>query len=220
MPSGAAELRALLEAKDDVARDDAWSRFVESRTPLILHVARSFGDDRDAVMDRYAFVLDRLREDQYARLRRFRDDGRSEFSTWLVVVVRRLCLDFQRARYGRKRERAGRDAVREAGWTLRRRLVDLVGESVEVAEAVADPRDPERVVRRRERDRALAAALARLAPSDRLLLTLRIEDEVPASRVAEILRLPTPFHVYRRVDRLLRQLRGDLEDVGIMESSA
>lgn len=218
--SDAPELLALLEADTDTDRTSAWTRFIEAVTPLILHTARSLPGDRDTVMDRYAFVVDRLQADDFARLRRFRPGGRSHFATWLVVVVRRLCLDQQRERYGRKPEHATSSAGGDERWLLRRRLVDLVGESLEVAETVPAAGDPEQVVRRRQRDRALQAALSTLDSRDRLLLTLRLEDDLPASRVAEILRLPSPFHVYRRVDRVLRQLRESLEQAGVMESSA
>ena len=80
--------------------------------------------------------------------------------------------------------------------------------------------DPERATRRRERDDALGSALAKLEPRDRLMLALRVQDGLPASRVARILGLPSPFHVYRQVDRLLQRLRADLDQAGITETSA
>lgn len=56
-------------------------------------------------MDRYAHVLDKLQVDDFRRLRTFVADGRGKFTTWLTVVVRRICLDHHRQRYGRVRER-------------------------------------------------------------------------------------------------------------------
>ena len=44
-------------------------------------------------MDHYAFMLDRLQEDGFHRLRAFAGDGRGQFTTWLVVVARRLCVE-------------------------------------------------------------------------------------------------------------------------------
>jgi DNA-directed RNA polymerase specialized sigma24 family protein len=64
-------------------------------------------------MDGYAYVLEALRSDDYRRLRAYAADGRSKFSTWLVVVARRLCLDLHLRRprpsevlSGRRRNRA------------------------------------------------------------------------------------------------------------------
>ena len=97
------ELRQLLNAPDDAERDNAWSRFLESYSPLLLHLARSLGGDYDAAMDRYTFMLARLRRDDFRKLRGYSADGRAKFSTWLTVVARRLCLDHYRERCGRPR---------------------------------------------------------------------------------------------------------------------
>ncbi|MDF2774004.1 MAG: hypothetical protein K0S86_3501, partial [Geminicoccaceae bacterium] len=97
-----APLSALLEASDVRSRDEAWAAFVSCYSPLIMRVARLLDRDADAVMDRYAFALDHLRRDDCKRLRQYAADGRGEFTTWLVLVVRRLCLDEHRRRYGRR----------------------------------------------------------------------------------------------------------------------
>ena len=79
-----AELTALLEAPDDQARDVAWTRLVDRCSRLILHTIHGRADGYDPTMDRYAFILQRLREDDFRRLRSFAADGRGQFSTWLV----------------------------------------------------------------------------------------------------------------------------------------
>jgi hypothetical protein len=48
-----------------------------------------------------------------------------------------------------------------------------------------------------------------------LLLALRFEDDLSASRISRMLGLPTPFNVYRRLNVVLRQLRAGLEARGI-----
>src|SRR3989454_11788769 len=95
------ELSRLFEARNDPARDDAWAEFLAAHSRLLLHVARAVTTNRDAAMDAYTSMLERLREDDYRRLRGYAPDGRSKFTTWLVVVARRLCLDLLRRRYGR-----------------------------------------------------------------------------------------------------------------------
>src|SRR5258705_6340095 len=121
------ELAQLLNASDSPTRDAAWEAFLTTHSRLLVHTARSLNHDHDAAMDGYAYVLEALRENDCRRLRAYSADGRSKFSTWLVVVARRLCLDFHRHRYGRTRD-TGADAREERA--ARRRLVDLVAEDL------------------------------------------------------------------------------------------
>ena len=116
------ELSALLAPER--AGERAWATFVREHSALVLRVAKRLGGDHDAVMDRYAFVLERLREDGYRRLRTY-VPGRCRFTTWLTVVARRLCYDRDRERYGRVR---GQGDARERSRDQRderRRLKEL-----------------------------------------------------------------------------------------------
>src|SRR5215204_1396690 len=62
------ELSAILHAPTEIAREDAWTTFLQAYTDQILRVVRSLGGDHDILMDRYTFVLDHLREDECRRL--------------------------------------------------------------------------------------------------------------------------------------------------------
>ena len=119
-------LSRLLEADLPEARDQAWEAFVAEYSRLIHSTARKSSTDYDTLMERYTFVLQHLREDDCKRLRGFDPSGRSKFTTWLVVVSSRLCVDYHRSKYGRGS--ADGDGSREAD--TRRRLVDLIGEDV------------------------------------------------------------------------------------------
>ena len=78
------ELSSLLDAVDDESRDAAWAQLLGRFSRLLLHTVHARSDAYDSAMDRYVFVLQKLREDEYRRLRRFAAGGRGEFSTWLV----------------------------------------------------------------------------------------------------------------------------------------
>ena len=199
------DLSRLLEAESVSDADAAWAAFVEQYTPLILHVARSLGGDRDAAMDRYAYVLERMADDDFRRLRAFVPDGKTRFTTWLVVVVRRLCLDQYRARYGRPRSATGEYAQR-----VRRNLAGCLESQIDITHVASNTPDPEQELLAGETRARLAGAVAALPPGDRLLLALRFRDELSAREIAEIMAFPTPFHVYRRLNRLLVQLRDAL----------
>ena len=197
-------------ARGDADDDSAWRSFVAEYSRLIIHVARSVTGSHDDAMDAYAFVLEQLRADRCRRLREFAADPRSKLSTWLVVVARRLCLDLYRHRYGRNRGESGEQRV------FRRRLQDLLGEAIEPSELPA-PRSgrAELAVRETELLSGLDYALATLAPSDRLLIRLRFEDDLPAHEIARLTGFPTPHHVYRRINVVLAELREALRARGI-----
>ena len=206
----------LLDAADPAAREAAWKAFLETHSRLLLHTARTLGRDYDATMDTYAYLLDRLRRDDFQRLRAYVSDERTKFTTWLVVVARRLCLDHLRERYGRPTEGDASARGREARH-VRRQLVDLLAEELDAssltAHATAD--NPETRLRADELSRALTTALGGLEARDRLLLKLRFEDGLPAREIAGIMGFATPFHVYRRLNTVLAGLQAALRRRGI-----
>ena len=213
-------LARLLETGDSAVRESAWSEFVAAHSRLLLHVGRSFGGDHDAAMDRYAQVLEELRRDDFRRLRTYAADGRSEFSTWLVVVAQRICLDHQRSRYGRFRVVEEDRAAHDEEWTARRRLVDLISADVDLS-SLGDHKasDPEDRLRLADLYQALESALALLGSRDRLLVKLRFEDDLPMPEVARSLGFPTRFHAYRRLSRVLEDLRRVLQSSGVRDAT-
>jgi RNA polymerase sigma factor (sigma-70 family) len=213
-PAPPAELAALLAATNAPEREEAWAAFVRAYTDRMLRAARTLGGDRDSVMDRYTFVLERLREDDFRRLRAYVRPGAGEFTLWLMVVTRRLCLDHYRERYGRPGQGGGHA---RAG---RRRLVDLVADRTDPT-TLADRTGagPDEVLTRRERLQALGRALEGLSPADRLLLRFRFSQELPAREIARLMGFPTVFHVYRRLDKILRELRSTLTGMGLEAES-
>lgn len=199
------ELGQLLQAPDAVAREVAWERLIAGHTRLLLAVARSFGGGHDEMMERYTYLLEKLREREFHRLRAFQSDGRARFSTWLTVAARRLCLDHYRSRYGRLRpDRHSSETLRG----LRRKLQDSISAEVDT-DTIADSVSPDVDLRtaHAERDESLRLALATLSDRDRLLLVLRFEDDLSAARITNLMDFPTPFHVYRRLKLVLIQLR-------------
>jgi RNA polymerase sigma factor (sigma-70 family) len=207
------ELADLLSAADEAATTLAWDRFLDSYGDLILRTSRSVNRDHDAAMDAYTHVLERFHANHFARLRRFSGGDGDNLSRWLVVVSRRLCLDLHRQRYGRTREHTP-----ERERLARKRLVDELWEKRKPPE-LADLRaeNPEMELRRSELTAALGKALDKLEPRDQLLLSLRFDNQLSARRISEILDFPTPFHVYRRLNRLFATIREQLESLGITD---
>jgi len=146
--------------------DDAWAEFAREYSALLLHVARSTSRDRDEAMDAYAFLLEQLSEKSYRRLRNYAEDPNSKFTTWLVVVARRLCVDHSRIKYGRVRHS---DSSRERERMIRRRRLEELSGIVEDVDEVADENgtQPDREVEASELSAELSTAVSarlRLAP--------------------------------------------------------
>jgi RNA polymerase sigma factor (sigma-70 family) len=196
------QLQVLLEAAEAPQQDRAWTAFLDSYSRLILYVARQIPRDHDAVMDRYAFVLERLREQNFRRLRSFAADGRGKFTTWLVVVVRRLCLDHDRLRHGRASPQENPNPA------VPRRLFEVISLDPELLDRFPDKRpSADEVLDRQQLLDHLDRAVATLSANDRLLLALRYQDGRSAREIATLMSLPTPFHVYRWLNRVHTALR-------------
>ena len=80
-------------------------------------------------------------------------------------------------------------------------------------------RIPERASRRGELHEAVEAAVDTLPPADRLLLSFRFEDNLSASEIARVMNFPSQFHVYRRLNTVLKHLRERLGEAGIEDAA-
>lgn len=209
------ELDQLLGAPDVEHREAAWENLIGRHTRLLMAVARSFGGDHDDAMERYSFILGKLRENEFRRLRSFDSAVGATFSTWLTVTARRLCLDHHRARFGRVR--ADHPSDRSTSLRAVRRALDHLTEGEVAPESIVDSNSlaTDGIALRGDLDRFLNSELEKLKPRERLLLTLRFEDDLSASRIASILGLATPFHVYRHLNGVLGRLRAALQQRGI-----
>jgi RNA polymerase sigma factor (sigma-70 family) len=218
VPDFPPEVTSLLEAPDDATRELAWAQFVSEHTNLLMGACRLLGGDHDAVMDRYAYVLDYLRRDDFRRLRQFVGDGRCKFTTWLVVIARRLSLDHHRGLFGRVRADE-LEADKQERRRTRHDLAMLVSSHNEL-DGLADPTgmDPEAKLVAEEQTAGLEAALEELETRDRLLLRLRFSDALAAQEIARVMGFQSPFHVYRRLNQLFDLLRRALRQRGIRGS--
>lgn len=209
------EVGDLLRASGAAERDAAWERFVRKHSRLLLHVARSMVRDPDEAADAYTWILAHLQEDGGRRLASFTGRHGSRFTTWLVVVARRSCLDFLRHTQGRARGSAHEDGAGADGSLIRRRLRTLSDASPLTDVLSAAGEDPAAATAVEERNRIVHEVLDELPPRDRLLLALRFDDGLSAAEIARIMEFPSPFHVYRRLNRLLPKLRETLSRRGL-----
>jgi len=81
----------------------AWDGFLTAYAGLILQVVHLFERDQDKIEDCFVFVCEQLKRDKMRRIRRFDTKGPASFQTWLRAVIRNLCLDWRRKKFGRPR---------------------------------------------------------------------------------------------------------------------
>jgi len=194
-------------------KEEAWAAFVREFTPLLLNVARSVTTGRDAAMDAYAVLLEAFKEDDSRRLKRYTVDPRSKFTTWLVVVARRICVDHIRTKYGRVRN--ADSAEERERRSRRKRLEELTSASDDVSLIVDESPSADATLCEVEVSSGLQSALESLDARDQLLLTLRFDDGLSASEIATVLHFQSQFHVYRRINQVLSTLREELRSRGI-----
>lgn len=209
------QVTLLLAARSEEL-DSAWSAFLQTYSRVLLKAASAYASGYDDMLDRYAYILDELRRHDCRRLRRYAADGRCRFSTWLLVVARRLSVDHHRSRYGRALPNGIPGARPSISRVARRGLGDLAS-TVRSLDSIEDPAfvDPVEALDASDRLAALRRALSDLAHDDRRLLELRYERNLPAREIARILGLPSPFHVYRRVNAVCGRLRRALEGLAV-----
>lgn len=210
-------LTRLFEASDPSEERNAWAGFTRQYSRLLLGAChRASGHGYDQMMDRYAYVLEQLEANDYRRLRAYTPDGRTRFSTWLVVVARRLCFDYHRKRYGRTRARADGESV--VIDPMRRHLADLVATEMDHSRLPdRSGLDPEAALVASEIGEALGRALAKLSAEDRLLLAFSFEHRASSRDLGDVMGFPSRFHAYRRLRQVLLGLRRTLEEEGFEE---
>ena len=68
-----------------------YSALLDRYTPVLLRMIRRFLSDPDEVMETYTSICERLRQNNFQALKRFRIN--SELTPWLSVVVANACRD-------------------------------------------------------------------------------------------------------------------------------
>jgi RNA polymerase sigma factor (sigma-70 family) len=92
----------LLEQLGTANAGAAWTAFLRRYTPLIVGVVRQYQRDAQSLNDCYLFICEKLIDDDFRRLRAWRNEN-VRFASWLRAVVANLCVDWHRSVQGRRR---------------------------------------------------------------------------------------------------------------------
>jgi RNA polymerase sigma-70 factor (ECF subfamily) len=179
------------DAAGDAAR--AFAEFVRVESAGVLRLARRLVGDREEALDLAQEALTRA----FEALHSFR--GESSLRTWVHRIVVHESL---------RRLRRRRLWDRTLGWLLPRSR-----------EALADG-VPESNLEARILAQELTRALERLPAQQRVVLTLRFQEELSLPEIADLMKI-APGTVKTHLVRALRAVRRDWEkvDEGVHESS-
>ena len=210
-------LMSLLQARNDVARNGAWSSFLAEYSDVMLKTARRASPDHDGALDHYTYMIEQLQQDDFRRLRAYQGDNRGKFTTWLVVVARRLCVDHHRHTHGRVQTHV-ESSAQSLEHTVRHNLTDLIADQIDL-DQLADGKSPspEAAIMAAERRQAVNDAVGSLEVADRLLLTLRFKDEISVEHIAPMVGLRNRFQAHRRLKAVLADVKRQLDEHGFSE---
>ncbi len=85
---------------------EGWKEFLNIYSKYMLKIIWQYTDDYDTAMENYLFICSKLVNNNFKILRKFKyslNDKKIRLSTYLNVVVNRLCIDCYRSKFGRKR---------------------------------------------------------------------------------------------------------------------
>jgi RNA polymerase sigma factor (sigma-70 family) len=124
--------------------EEAWDEFIGRYRRLVFAAIRHYVRDHDDVMDVFASVCEMLRKDDFCRLRQYspRGERRARFTTWLVVVVRHITVDWLRRRNGRPRAMNGGTDISPLQRRIREEVLSARGSHAEVFERIRSRDDP------------------------------------------------------------------------------
>jgi RNA polymerase sigma factor (sigma-70 family) len=181
---------------------EAWERFLERYGGLIASVAATYRTHRSEQRDLFHYVVSQLWRENAKRLAAWRQEAK--FSSFLAVIVSRLCSDFLKGRYHREGERYV---------TIEKTLYVKAG-PVQPGH-VSQPRE---FSIRREQERIIHRVMAELSEADRFLITLFYWQEMRYPEIASLLGISVS-KVGKRLCKVRKRLRNKLKASGIMDFS-
>jgi len=177
-----------------------WQKFVSEYADSMYRAISKYCDDYDEKMAVFLHILEKLREDRFARLRSF--EGKAKLSTWLTIVSRRLAIDFLRARYGRDFQlKKIRVVSYDAVPAFLKHLADNATPEHELA-------GTERQLAREKLEAGLQQALAGLSPQENLAIQLVYFKGLKLNEAGKLLHVPS---VYKFIGRALKKIRSQME---------
>jgi RNA polymerase sigma factor (sigma-70 family) len=179
---------------------DSWQKFVLKYAAVIYRSTGKYCDDYDEKMAVFMHILEKLRENRFSRLSRFKFQAR--LSTWLTVVSRRLALDFLRAKYGRDfRLKKIRVVSYDAVPSFLKHLADTSTPEHEMAGA-------EQRQAREKLEQGLQQALQNLSVRESMAIQMVYFKGLKIKEAGKLLEVRS---IYKFIARALEKIRNEME---------
>jgi RNA polymerase sigma-70 factor, ECF subfamily len=172
---------------DEAAFDVLVSRYQQRSWRLAWSILRDAEEARDISQE--AFVRLYQTAGSFA--------GRSKFSTWFYQILVNLCLDQRRRRWW---QIMGSNHHQSAGAPAEEPLIERLP---------ADPHDPTDAMERERAVKQLWAEVARLAPQQRAVVVLQVQEELSTREIASVLRCSEAtvrVHLHRALGTLRKRM--------------
>lgn len=101
--SPAGEIKRLLDELRGPHRSAAWTSFLKRYAGLIHHLAAHYEGDPDRRSECFLHICEKLVDNDFDRLMKYRPEASASFRSWLKIVVANLCIDWRRQQTGRRR---------------------------------------------------------------------------------------------------------------------
>jgi RNA polymerase sigma factor (sigma-70 family) len=79
----------------------AWAELLKRHGSLIMRTASQFDFEQERKNECFLFVSEKLSDDGFKRLLKYKRGRNTSFRTWLITVSFNLCVDWHRKEYGR-----------------------------------------------------------------------------------------------------------------------
>jgi RNA polymerase sigma-70 factor, ECF subfamily len=172
---------------DEAAFDVLVSRYQQRSWRLAWSILRDAEEARDISQE--AFVRLYQTAGSFA--------GRSKFSTWFYRILVNLCLDQRRRRW----------------WQImgsnHRQSVAAPAEEPLIERLPADPHDPTDALERERAVKQLWAEVDRLAPQQRAVVVLQVQEELSTREIASVLQCSEAtvrVHLHRALGTLRKRM--------------
>jgi RNA polymerase sigma factor (sigma-70 family) len=178
----------------------SWQTFVIKYSNYIYKAIVKYIDDYDEKMNVYLEVLEKLKKNQFEKLKNFR--FRSRLSTWLTVVTRNITIDYLRSTYGRD-------------FRLKQITTLSYDTHQHIMNKLSDQKNPETEMIQKKSELSRAEFLGQLEkiirdldPKESLLIKLVYFKGIKIKDAGDMLNIPS---VYKSLSRIIKKIRNRVQ---------
>lgn len=181
----------------------AWEIFVRKYSKLIWSsIHKTFcsytfhycKEDIEDIEDIYSFVFLSLIEDDFRRLRQFRNENACSLSTWLTVITVRMTIDYMRK-------------------DKKHFFIESGGEERDVLELIPDRKNcAEKILEEKQTGESLKKSIDALLPQDKIIYDMLYNRGISYEETAKMLGMSVES-VYTRKHRIIARIKKNIEGV-------